>query len=309
MINNNNDNDSHHDKIQVTWELDVEKIIRQEIKKRNNNKTQQSTLVVKSISISIQQPPYMVGIVGIPGSGKTTGAQILMNQLSLDTKNQKNYNNNNNDTDTDTDTDTDNAKIGTIVLPFDGYHIPLNQLGNDNDLIYRRGAPDTFDLDRFINDLSQIRYGRTTNTTNSIGTTKSDTDTDTDTVPMLPIVTLPSFSHSHGDPEYDTIIFNRTQHAVVICEGLYLLHSNNGWDKIKSFFDVCIFIDANIDICMDRLKIRNLNIPGYTSEEIIQRVDNVDRINALYVEKSRSRADLIVQSVASSTSSSALSSS
>jgi hypothetical protein len=49
---------------------------------------------------------------------------------------------------------------------------------------------------------------------------------------------------------------------------------------------------------MERLKARNRCIPGYTPEEIDVRVDAVDRANALVVERSRARADLVVRSAA-----------
>lgn len=41
------------------------------------------------------------------------------------------------------------------------------------------------------------------------------------------------------------------------------------------------FIDADIDLYIDRRKIRNQCIPGYTKEEIELRCDMVDRANAL----------------------------
>lgn len=172
------------------------------------------------------------------------------------------------------------ADLGTLHMPFDGYHIPLQELAksdNNDDLIYRRGAPDTFDQKALYNDLHRIRY--------NVNET---------------IVNLPSFCHSKGDPEPDAIQFNRTEHNIIICEGLYLLHAENGWDTIKDCFDLSVYVDANLNQCIDRLKIRNQMIPGYTPEEINIRVDAVDRLNAMYVEKSKSRADIIVQSAISS---------
>ena len=40
-----------------------------------------------------------------------------------------------------------------MVLPADGYHMKLSDL-KTQDLVYRRGAPDTFDVERFKNDLA-----------------------------------------------------------------------------------------------------------------------------------------------------------
>jgi len=83
---------------------------------------------------------------------------------------------------------------------------------------------------------------------------------------------------------------------VVICEGLYLLHDDEGWEGTAEHFDFKIFIDADVDSCIDILKIRNRCIPGYTVEEIDVRCDAVDRVNAYTVMKSSDKADVIVKS-------------
>lgn len=61
-------------------------------------------------------------------------------------------------------------------------------------------------------------------------------------------------------------------------EGLYLLSEE--WD-VKEMFDVTIFIDADIDKCMERLKIRNKVIPGYTEEEVRNCEEKIGAGNAL----------------------------
>ena len=53
-----------------------------------------------------------------------------------------------------------------------------------------------------------------------------------------------------------------------------------------------IFVDADVDLCVNRLKERNKCIPGYSHEEIEIRCDIVDGKNAITVTKSKSRADL-----------------
>lgn len=99
-------------------------------------------------------------------------------------------------------------------------------------------------------------------------------------------------------PEPDTHIFDRNVHKVVVCEGLYVLHDSDGWEELADFFDLKIFINANIDECIERVKIRNLCIPGYTPEEIMERTEKVDRVNATTVLNSKHRADIVVDSVA-----------
>jgi hypothetical protein len=48
---------------------------------------------------------------------------------------------------------------------------------------------------------------------------------------------------------------------------------------------------------MNRLKVRNIGIQGYTKDEILIQVDNVDRVNAQTVLKSKGRADIVVDSI------------
>lgn len=108
-------------------------------------------------------------------------------------------------------------------------------------------------------------------------------------------LSLPGFDHARGDPEPAHHIYKRQ--PIVICEGLYLLHDKDGWEEIHDLFDISIYIDADLDQCMDRVKVRNKCIPGYTEEEIFARVDAVDRRNAQTVRASKDRADWVFHSV------------
>lgn len=201
-------------------------------------------------SNSLDFSPLVVGVVGVPGSGKTTSSFILAQMLGKD----------------------------CVVLPMDGYHYPISELkkfSNPSDAIYRRGAPDTFDSKKLQIDLERIKYG------------EEDT------------VSISGFDHAAGDPEANKHCFIRNQHRIVICEGLYLLHNNNGWQDISVVLDHVIYISANVDACIARLKERNKCIPGYSPEEMDIRCDAVDRINAETVERSKKRAHVIVRSEAS----------
>jgi len=205
--------------------------------------------------ISKIKRPYVVGIIGIPGSGKSTSSSILSEILRT------------------------KENISNIILPMDGYHYPiskLQQFPNAKDAIYRRGAPDTFDSESLYNDLHTI--------VNSVD---------------KKVVHIPGFDHAKGDPEPNKYTFNREEHDIVICEGLYLLLNHKNWcEKVQHMFDMSIFIDADIDKCMSRLKERNKCIPGYTPEEIEIRVDNVDRKNAILVQTCKEGANVLVQSQA-----------
>jgi pantothenate kinase len=257
--------------LKVTWELQVAQQIQQ---KRSSSILSTTTHLNDSTTTAQQQQqqqqsrkqPYMVAVVGMPGSGKTTGAEILTELLCGD--------------------DGEN-NCNAFCMPFDGYHYSIDALkqrmmeassssssSRSTDLIYRRGSPETFDAAALRRDLERIRYGDEAN------------------------IALPGFDHAVGDPEDGQHIFCREQHSVVITEGLYLLHDQDGWCGIKDCFDMTVYVDADLDVCMNRLKIRNQSIPGYTVDEILARVDAVDRMNALIVQASKPRADLVVRSAA-----------
>jgi pantothenate kinase len=200
-------------------------------------------------SKSSRETPFMIAIAGIPGSGKSTSSHILSEILKKD------------------------FHITNIVIPMDGYHYPLQVLhtfDNSADVIYRRGAEDTFDSEALFQTLLKIKCGSEEK------------------------VYIPGFDHAKGDPEKDAYIYQRSDHSVVICEGLYLLH----WYQIREMFDFTVFIDADVDTCISRLKIRNQCIPGYTKEEIEIRCEVVDRVNAMAVLKSKEFAKTVVKSVA-----------
>lgn len=84
--------------------------------------------------------PFMVAVVGIPGSGKTICASLLANVLQTE------------------------YGMKTMVMPHDGYHYSLDQLkqqfSDSADAIYRRGAPDTFDPASLERDLRRIRESK-----------------------------------------------------------------------------------------------------------------------------------------------------
>lgn len=134
-------------------------------------------------------------------------------------------------------------------------------------------SPDTFDTFALKRDLDRIRDG------------------------SEELIKLPAFDHSRADPEPDTHVFDRHRHKIVICEGLWLMHDGDGWEEIANMFDYRIYMDAPIDICVERVKIRNKCIPGYTPEEIEVRCELVDRVNMETVKKSSIRADLVVGSI------------
>jgi pantothenate kinase len=206
------EDDDDDDKVKIiTWEPQVAELLR------------------RLEQVSNPTRPFMVALVGIPGSGKSTSAGILQALLGGGGQQE------------------DRGSSSVFIMPMDGFHIPLADLAKRDDdaadVIYRRGAPDTFDVAALQQALHQIAYGKDENSS------------------TVAIVSIPGFDHSVGDPIPNQHTFHRDLHRIVLCEGLYLLHDDNGWQHVKSVFDWTIYIDANIDDCIERLKERNKCIP------------------------------------------------
>jgi pantothenate kinase len=287
------DDDDDSNQYVTSWEPKVAQEIISQMKQQEEHQQEQHSPVRR-------RRPFMVALVGIPGSGKSMSASILSECLHT------------------------TWGISSMIMPHDGYHYPLDVLqqweqqhGTKQGIVYRRGAPDTFDAPALERDLRRIVYG-----------TES-------------CIELPGFDHAVGDPQPKRHRFDRNVHEIVICEGLYLLHNADGWQNIASMWDYSIFIDADVDICMERLTgtfvlykyavvlrcgrvliqltismipsihsqifffifkpVRNQCIPGYTKEEIAKRVQIVDRSNAKGVLQCNARADVVVQSIAATT--------
>jgi pantothenate kinase len=267
LVGNNGNN------LRITWERSVANNI---IQRAND-----ASLVDATRNLGSTIPvPYMVAIAGIPGSGKSSSAEIitrLINEMS--SKRGAGGTSKNSDV--------------CVCIPADGYHysvatlLELQEQKSDTTLIYRRGAPDTFDVAALIQDLERIRYPN-----------NESADAD-DSLKIQ--VKLPGFDHAVGDPTIHQHIYDRKQHSILIMEGLYLLYDQNQWDRIKDYFDYTIYIQTHsIDTCMERVKERNVCIPGYTVEEIYQRVDIVDRNNAILIDQaSPARAHRTIRSITS----------
>lgn len=81
-------------------------------------------------AIKVRSPrPWLLAIVGVPGSGKSTIARELAQR-----------------------------RPNAAVAPMDGYHLPRSALNADQ--LERRGAPDTFDAEGLRDNLVRLREQR-----------------------------------------------------------------------------------------------------------------------------------------------------
>lgn len=178
------------------------------------------------------QDRYVVAIAGPPGSGKSTLAADLA------------------------------ARLGptAATLPMDGFHLDndrLRQLG----LLHRKGAPETFDAQGFVDLLREVR------TTPRVSYPTFDRDADR---------TVPGAGHIGKDTR------------IVLVEGNYLLLTSPPWSSLDALFDLTVRLDVSREELEDRLVTRWLS-HGLPAAEARARALGNDMKNAEHMfENARS---------------------
>jgi pantothenate kinase len=191
----------------------------------------------------------IIGVVGLPGSGKSTIAAKLVDAVN----------------------EYMNAQTA-VALSMDGFHLTkaaLALLPDPAAALARRGSPWTFDPEGLASKLQQLRNNPENSTT------------------------WPDFQHGVGDPVADAINVN-PETKLIIVEGLYLLHSEHGWN-LSGLLDECWYLDTPMDVAMERLVMRHMAAWGFSREQALDRLAINDRLNAEIVEQSRVRADWLVE--------------
>lgn len=213
------------------------------------------------------KPRYLVAIAGIPGSGKTTTAQAVVQQLNKD------------------------PSIHAALLSMDGFHLPrsaLDQLPNAKEAHIRRGAPWTFDVPRFVTFMHNLRHwsDKTPLAKPSSG-------------PWSPKETIqaPAFDHEAKDPVENGICITPDSNIIIV-EGNYLLLDEPGWRDLAHLVDYRVFVDTDLQEARERTAKRHV-LAGIekTLEDGYRRVDSNDYLNGVSIREKLIGPDLVVKSV------------
>ncbi len=157
----------------------------------------------------------------------------------------------------------------SVVVPMDGFHLAqreLFRLGRMN----RKGAPDTFDLFGYLALLERIRTSRDQ------------------------IVYAPRFDRHTEEPIANAIAIE-PRHTTIITEGNYLLHSGEGWERVRPLLDECWYVDCEYSARIVRLIARHIE-HGRTGAQAAAWVHDVDEPNSRIIRAGLETADVVIRS-------------
>lgn len=156
-----------------------------------------------------------------------------------------------------------------VVVPMDGYHLAnseLARLGRAG----RKGAPDTFDGAGYVALLARLRL-------RAAGE----------------VVYAPEYRREIEEGVAGAIAVP-PEIELVITEGNYLLLDQGHWRGVRAQLDAVWYVDIDGDLRRERLAARHMRY-GRTAEQARDWVLRTDEPNALLVEASKVRADLVLR--------------
>lgn len=157
-------------------------------------------------------------------------------------------------------------KLSCCVVSMDGYHMCNEQL-DAAELRPLKGRPETMNVDLFLADMRAIRLAAAD-------------------------VRVPIYSRSLHDPVPLADVVPRDC-AVVLVEGLFLLHDAAPYDEIQALLDDCIALSQDDQLTHDRIIARK-QAAGLSAEQAEQHFARVDGPNGVLVQSSFARASIVV---------------
>jgi pantothenate kinase len=185
----------------------------------------------------------MLGIAGPPGGGKSTVTAALRDAIDAV------------------------AGAGTAaIVPMDGFHLH-NDILDARGIRDRKGAPETFDAEGFVELLKRVRAGEA----------------------PLPV---PIFAHNQDNPVPGGIVLTAAN-RIALVEGNYLYLKSGAWPGVPPLLDRKLFLAVDRDECRRRLVPRHI-AAGKTEEHARRHVENVDLRNHDLIAADLDPASVIV---------------
>jgi pantothenate kinase len=237
-----------------------------------------------------KEKQIIVGIAGPPGGGKSTLAKQVLRQFRKLERKENNYGNkteeeeddeneneNENENEHHQQQQSDNSNNNSAgfnieIVPMDGYHYyrhQLEKMDNPQHAFAKRGAPFTFDSERFVNDIVNLR--------------KTGSGS------------FPSFDHGKGDPVENDIRVDHKRHKIVLVEGNYLFLTEQPWSRLldENCFDETWYVNCPVEEATKRVIDRHIRT-GKTRETAELRAYSNDLVNAKLVDANKRFADVLI---------------
>lgn len=155
-----------------------------------------------------------------------------------------------------------------VLVGMDGFHLAQRELARLG-RAERKGAPDTFDAAGYVHLLERLRN------------------------PGPEIVYAPEFRREIEEPIACAVPVHPDL-PLVVTEGNYLLLADSPWDRVRPTLDEVWFLEPDEDVRIARLIARH-EAYGRSPEQAEQRALGSDQANALLVNATVGRADLVVE--------------
>ena len=207
-------------------------------------------LVARARGLVVPGRRALLGVVGSPGSGKSTLTEALLAALRADPP-------------------TGEGPDWVAHVPMDGYHladVELERIGRRQ----AKGAPDTFDAGGYAALLARLRADD----------------------PADAVVYAPAFERGLEQPLAGAIAVPAAA-RLVLTEGNYLLLDTGRWSAVAPLLDEVWFCALRDDVRLERLLARHVRF-GKAPDFARSWVASVDEPNAVLIEATRGRADLVV---------------
>jgi pantothenate kinase len=182
---------------------------------------------------------FIVGIAGPPASGKSTLAERLRTLLGE----------------------------AAALVPMDGFHLD-NAVLSARQLLARKGAPETFDVDGFEATLKRLR------------------------APGADVV-VPLFDRVADLARAGAGIVPASARFVIV-EGNYLLLDEEPWTRLAGLFDRTVYLDVPRGELAHRLVQRWID-HGLSEQAARERAFSNDMVNVQRVEDRRRTADTVIE--------------
>ena len=179
--------------------------------------------------------PLIIGIAGGTGSGKTTLVENLKEQFGADIS----------------------------VLPHDNYYAAHHDMSLEEHQALNYDHPAAFDTDRMIQDLEDLKAGKT--------------------------VQCPIYDYAIHDRTEETLTL--APNKVILVEGILIFENK----ALRDLMDIKIFVDTDADVRILRRILRDVKERGRTLESVVEQyLTTVKPMHEMFVEPSKRYADIII---------------